>query len=483
MVSCTNRTLPPEHDIANQVIWQYAFLRTIFEVRRPITWLVIVALVVVLGIVIWRFTSHHPEVSIGTSLPPGNVSPQLAIGLGGATLLAPNGSLWVWGYTGTFLRKGTNTEVPIQLGSETDWSQIAMGGWNNTFALKTNGTLWGWGGYEVESHGFPNPMKRYTKSAQPAQIGNDTNWTQIRAGQAHNLALKADGSLWGWGANDYGQVGDGTTNDFQPEITRITPDHDWKAIAIGNDYNVYYSFALKQNGTVWGWGPNLFDAPWNVNRKNLDLTPRQIDPGTNWAAISWGSLSLFALKDDHTLWICDRNRNEGQKSYWSSGAANDQSSIFAQLDPGHDWQRINDIGVGLIAVKSNGSHWFFGNNKTRLLGLRNSPSAGAARLLPCGVEPWAFAEQGYTTLLFARDGTLWSLGERIGYDSTTLGKIETTADRILGQRVAKDVGAWAFQRLAVDRVPTKIWELPPKIRKSSDRPAKVNTQGINDPSP
>ena len=267
---CLNRTLPPEHDLsehdlANHESWHYAFHRTKLEVRKRITRLVIVALVVVLGIVIWRFTSHRPEVTIGRLLPPGNVSPQLAIGLGGATLLAPNGSLWVWGYTGTFSRKGTNTEVPIQLGSETDWSQIAMGGWNNTFALKTNGTLWGWGGYEVESHGLPNPMKRYTKSAQPAQIGNSTNWTQIRAGQAYNLALKADGSLWAWGANDYGQAGDGTTNDFQPEITRITPDHDWKAIAIGDDYDVYYSFALKQNGTVWGWGPNIFDAPWNID--------------------------------------------------------------------------------------------------------------------------------------------------------------------------------------------------------------------------
>src|ERR1035438_9899749 len=91
----------------------------------------------VLGIVIWKFTSNPPNSSRGRSLPPGVVSPHLAIGLGGATLLAPNGSLWVWGYTGTMFRKGTNTEVPIQLGSETDWSQIAMGGWNNTFAIKT----------------------------------------------------------------------------------------------------------------------------------------------------------------------------------------------------------------------------------------------------------------------------------------------------------------------------------------------------------
>jgi alpha-tubulin suppressor-like RCC1 family protein len=451
-------------------------------VRKAITWLVTVVLVMVLGIVIWKFTSHHPKFSIGTSLPPGIVSPQLAIGLGGATLLAPNGSLWVWGYTGTMFRKGTNTEVPIQLGSETDWSQIAMGGWNNTFAIKTNGTLWGFGGYECETHGIPNPMKRYTKSTQPARIGADTNWAQIRAGRGYNVALKTDGSLWAWGENDNGQVGDGTTNDFQPDITRITQDHDWKAIAIGDDYNVNYSFALKQNGTVWGWGPNFFDAPWNINRKSLDLTTRQIDPGTNWTAISFGYLDLFALKDDGTLWICDRNRIEGRKNYWTSSAASDQSSIFTQLDQGHDWQRINGFGAGLIAVKSDGSYWFFGDYRVGFLGLGNGPSREAKSLFPCGVEPWAFDENGATTLLLAKDGTLWSLGRRIGIDEAILVNAKNTRESILGDRWPS-LGDWVFKKLAVDQVPHKIWELPTEMRHSLNHPSEVNAQEINHPSP
>jgi hypothetical protein len=482
MGSCAKRSLSPDGDLANQEAPQYDFLQTKFEVRKPITRLVAVAFVIVLGIVIWRFTSHRSKFSIGAPLPPGIVTPQLAISYGGATLLAPNGSLWVWGYTGTSLRKGTNTEVPIQLGSETDWSQIAMGWWNNTFALKTNGTLWGWAGYEYESHGFPNPMKHYTKSAQPAQIGNETNWTQIRAGLAHNLALKADGSLWAWGANDFGQVGDGTTNDFQPEITQITPDHDWRAIAIGDNYNDNYSFALKQNGTLWGWGANFFDTPWDVNRKRLVLAPRQIDPGTNWTAISLSSFYLFALKDDHTLWVCDRYRKEGRKDYWTSNSTGNQSSIFAQLGQARDWEGIHGFETGLLAVKRDGSHWLFGNYKMELLGVRNTPSPGTKPLLRCRVEPWAFAELGNTTLLLAKDGTLWSLGERIGIDKAILVKAKNTRERVLGDHWPS-LGDWVFKKLAVDQAPHKIWELPPEIRKSLDRPSKLNTQGANDHSP
>ncbi len=416
------------------------------------------AVCVVLGIVIWRTTSHRPKFSIGPALAPGIVAPQIAIGMGGATLLAPNGSLWVWGYSGTTFRKGTFSEIPSQLGSETDWAQVVTGGWNNTFALKTNGTLWGWGGYEGESHGMPNPLFQFTRSAQPTRIGIDTNWAQIRAGRARTVALKTDGSLWAWGQNEFGEVGDGTTNHFQPNITRITKDSDWKAIAISDRS----SFALKKNGTIWAWGANFFDEYWNIDRKKLDLTPRQIDPNTNWVAICVGYYGLFALKTDGTLWICNRKGVEGRKNYWSSNVSDDQSSIFIQFDSGRDWQRIYGFETGLFAVKRDASSWFFGGDTSWLIGLGKVPPEGTKALSPCSVEPWAFDEQIGTTLLLARDGTLWSFGERIGYDETTLLKIQN-AGSILGEHWP---GYWVRKKLAVNQVPNKIWELPLQMRKS-----------------
>ena len=269
-------------------------------------------------------------------------------------------------------------------------------------------------------------------------------------------------------------------HQFRPDITQITEDHDWMAIAIGEDYNVNYSFALKRNGTVWGWGPNIFDAPWNIDRKSLNLTPRQIDPGTNWIAISFGHRALFALKVDGTLWICDRNRDEGRTNYATSSLASEGSGIFTQLDQGHNWRRINGFGSDLIAVKSDGTYWFFGDYRVGFLGLGKVPSGEAKSFLPCEVEPWAFCEDGATTLLLARDGTLWSLGEHIGYDMTTLMNVQNTGHRVLGDRWP---GSWVFQKFVLDQAPKKIWKLPTARGHSLDHPSKVDAQEFKHPSP
>jgi alpha-tubulin suppressor-like RCC1 family protein len=87
----------------------------------------------------------------------------------------------------------------------------------------------------------------------PDRIGSETNWSQISTSFGHNLALKNDGSLWGWGDNGQGQLGDGTTNDMSVP-TMIGTDRDWRAISADNQC----SFALKSNGTLWGLGKYPF---------------------------------------------------------------------------------------------------------------------------------------------------------------------------------------------------------------------------------
>ena len=109
-------------------------------------------------------------------------------------------------------------------------------------ALRRDGTLWGLGRNISGELAQPNPTNHFT---QPIQIGIETNWTQIRVGLAHSLALKSDGSLWAWGQNDHGQVGDGTrSNKFAP--TRISAERDWQSIEAG----AFNSFALKKDGTI-----------------------------------------------------------------------------------------------------------------------------------------------------------------------------------------------------------------------------------------
>jgi len=140
---------------------------------------------------------------------------------------------------------------------------------SHSLAVKTNGTVVGWG--------------NNTAGQSTPPIGL-TNVIAVAAGDSQSLALKSDGSLWAWGQNDHGQVGDGTrSNKFAP--TRISAERDWQSIEAG----AFNSFALKKDGTIWGWGLD----PITGGNSDSSTAQQQIDPGTNWVGLSSGDYCLL----------------------------------------------------------------------------------------------------------------------------------------------------------------------------------------------
>ena len=446
-------------------------------------WWMAAALALVLGVFLWRTVWPHSRFSVGRALPPGKLSPQLAVGGERAVLLAPDGSLWTWGLAIMASGGRTNTETPVQLGSDTDWRQVAMDRFNDTLAIKSDGSLWGWGGNGLGSYRSLSPVLRFTGSPRPARIGTNADWAEIRLGEGHALGLRADGSLWAWGRNFFGQVGDGSTNDPQTNVTQITTARDWKSIAAGYDC----SFALKQNGTVWGWGEDPLDESWYPGRGHGIMSPHQVDPGSNWIAIASDSSSLVALRSDGTLHLYSRPLPEDQNGKPVPGAgAGGPSRGFRQLEPGHDWRSIYGLEDGFLAVRRDGSCWVIGGSRLGMLGLRGTSSERMNSLRPCALEPWALGGGYSTIVLLAKDGTLWSWGERLGWDATSWSRVVQIEDRVLGDRFSPEgLNRWAFQTLSVDRVPRRIWELPPGIRASlsrSARPSGTNSSRYPNPS-
>jgi len=123
-------------------------------------------------------------------------------------------------------------------------------------AIKTDGTLWSWGNnwfgrLGIGTDGFyeSGPGTRFV----PVQVGNDSNWAMVSAGGMHSMAIRTDGTLWGWGSGDRGQVGDGTADSILSPV-QIGTDTDWVSVSAGDGHSV----GIRADGTLWAWGSNTY---------------------------------------------------------------------------------------------------------------------------------------------------------------------------------------------------------------------------------
>ncbi|RYF91085.1 MAG: T9SS type A sorting domain-containing protein [Chitinophagaceae bacterium] len=228
-----------------------------------------------------------------------------------------DGTLWAWGFGGynqLGVWAGVYVNTPVLVNSSTDWKSIS-GGVFSAAALKTNGTLWQWG----------NGYYQGAPSGVPVQIGTDTDWKLLSHGAEHTLAIKNNGTLWAWGNNLTGQLGDGTSGGVHTGLPKqIGTDNDWSYISAGGPA----SFALKSDGSLWGWGNNSYGQ--HGDGTNVDKNvPTRIGTATDWIQVTAGGYHTLALKNDGTIWASGLN-DRGQLG--SGNATN--ANTFTQVNCG-----------------------------------------------------------------------------------------------------------------------------------------------------
>jgi alpha-tubulin suppressor-like RCC1 family protein len=258
----------------------------------------------------------------GSSTPASSNSPVAVPGLanvvqasgGGfhSTALLADGTVWSWGYNvdGQIGNGTTNTTGCLCVTTPTQATitgvvQIEAGAFH-TLALKSDGTVWAWGANDNGQLGDGSTTSRPT----PVQVGSGvsgfTNIIAVSAGDGHSIALKSDGTVWVWGSNEYGQVGNGTASasDQLTPVKNVTLSNITQ-IAAG----IYHNLALNSSGKVFVWGDNFYGQVGNGAANNTaQSTPAQnatldnvieIETAgyTNYVRLRGGAVHAWGIND------------------------------------------------------------------------------------------------------------------------------------------------------------------------------------------
>ncbi len=204
------------------------------------------------------------------------------------------------------------------------------------------------------------------------------------------------------------------------------------------------------------------------------LEPKQIEPGTNWLAVSANEYTLLALNADGSLWLKSPNAHIVSKAFVPRPTWN-----LTQIGRDSDWTEIYAGVNSFFARKKDGSWWVCGRNYQGQLGLgTNVTTVPSPQPLPFGFDPWAFAPGYSNTLLLGKDGKLWTWGIRLGADNP--GALQKRIQAMLAPVVRRfpALGFLGKTKSAIDQTPHLLWQLPPEVRRSLGAGPKSATNNM-----
>lgn len=317
-------------------------------------------------------TDKSTPTKIGSLQDWGNTAPKLAAGRYNGANIKQDGTLWLWGRN-NYGQVGQDNTIdyssPVQVGALTTWSYVTTSS-GATFGIRTDGTLWAWG---VNSQGQLGDGTVIARSS-PVQIGALTTWSKVFGSESYNvyswntLAIKTDGTLWTWGRNPYGALGQ---NDlvYRSSPVQIGAGTDWAEAASGGNN---WALGLKTNGTLWLWGRNNY-GQLGQNDKIDRSSPVQIGALTTWLKASAGYATASAIKGGE-LWSWGYN---------GDGMVGDNTRVSrsspVQIGALTTWDKVIQGAGQALAIKTDGTLWSWGYNAQGQLGTgdlitRSSPT-------------------------------------------------------------------------------------------------------------
>lgn len=249
-----------------------------------------------------------------------------------ASALRRDGTLWNWGYRSTSCGTGDSLSPVQEYLSSTDWCYVDAGEYH-TQALKTDGTMWGYGGL-----GYFETWTNTNTSFFVQECGCNT-FIDMTAGARITHAIKSDGSLWSQGLGCHGSLGNNVLclRTCSSPVQEMTSSTNWCCVSTGNNWNVS---AIKSDGTMWGWGYNPYGTIGDNTNIYRSSPVQEITSSTDWCGVADASASLYklALKTDGTIWSTGRGCNAG------IGVSCDYSSPVQEITSSTSW--IQAVAIG-----------------------------------------------------------------------------------------------------------------------------------------
>ena len=326
--------------------------------------------------------------------------------------------------TGNALAWGLNSDGELGNGTVTPYSGLSTpgpvanlsgpisvaAGDQHSLALRSDGTVLAWGnnGWGQLGNGT------YTRSLAPAQVSGLANVTAIAAGSLHNLAVKSDGTVWAWGFNYFGQVRIGSSGDRRnvlspvqvPGLTGVI------AVAAGGDS----SFALKSDGTIWAWGYDGQGQLGNgTSNERPHGSPTKVRNLTTAVAMGAGVSHALAVLADGSVsaWGDNQSSELGAATTSRCSVYKSPCSTVPIAVPG--LSGVTEVAGGWgnsLALRSDGTAWGWGSNGYGELG-NGKPQlyGGVKNPVKANVQNVVAIAAGASWSLWLRsDGTVWAAG-------------------------------------------------------------------------
>lgn len=311
--------------------------------------------------------------------------------------LKADGTVWGWGNFGRTDQSVEKEPTLIKLLTNVK-NVAAASGHYHSFAVKADGTVWGWGN---NSHGQLGNGSDKNYEELPIQLEGLNQIVSVSAGVFHTLALKEDKTVWTWGPNWYGQLGDGTDKGRKsPEV--VPGMTDVKEVSAG----FFHSMALLEDGTVWRWG-GFGDCTDMFPIRDESWVPVQVSQLDQVTAIAAGGSHAAALRTDGTVWTWGYN-TEGQLG---DGKFEHGCSCEPRMVAGlTDVTAIAAGGAFTIALKKDGSVWTWGTNSFGELGDGTNDRRSKATEIPGLSDVIQIAAGTKHSMAMTKDGSVWLWG-------------------------------------------------------------------------